>query len=110
MEETMDSKTYHKLVRDKIPDIIAKTGKTADIRILSNGAYARELGMKLLEEVREYLASDDAGELADVLEIVYAIADLKGIGPEGIEELRVRKRERNGGFEKKIFLESVISG
>ena len=35
----MGKVTYHKLVRDRIPEIIEASGKTCSCRILSDGEY-----------------------------------------------------------------------
>ncbi len=103
----MGIKVYRKLVRDNIPHIIAQSGATAAISVLSAQAYAGELDRKLMEETREYLESGEAEELADILEVVYAIAEHRGIGREGLEQTRLHKRETNGGFMQRLFLESV---
>ena len=45
---------YNKLVRDKIPEIIAQQGESANIRILSDKAYTAALEQKLDEETAEF--------------------------------------------------------
>ena len=45
---------YNKLVRDKIPEIIEKSGNTCEIEILSNDEYLKMLDMKIEEELQEY--------------------------------------------------------
>ena len=50
-------KEYHKLIRDRIPEIIAANGQSAEIRILSDAEYTAALEKKLTEEVAEYLES-----------------------------------------------------
>ena len=62
-----------KLVRDKIPEIIKNDGKTPIIEILSNEDYLKELDKKLIEEVAEYQADKSVEEMADVLEVLFAI-------------------------------------
>ena len=47
-------KTYYKLIRDKIPEIIQADGKTCITRILSDEEYVDALEKKLNEEVAEY--------------------------------------------------------
>ena len=44
-------KQYNKLVRDKIPEIIEKSGRRLEYEILTNDAYRTELDKKLDEEV-----------------------------------------------------------
>lgn len=98
---------YDKLVRDNIPAIIEAQGGFAHTEILRGDDLIAALERKLLEETQEYLADGSAEELADVLEVAYALAERKGIGRDDLETLRQRKRERNGGFDKGIYLVSV---
>ena len=105
----MGKQIYKKLVRDNIPSIIEKDGKRAITRLLSEQEYKKELLKKLLEEVNEYLQSEETEELADILEVLYSILALQGVSPAEIETMRMRKNERNGGFGQRIFLEFVCS-
>ena len=73
---------YHKLVRDRIPEIIEKDGKTCVCSELSQEDYIIMLDQKLNEELAEYQESKS----------------MEGLG----------KKEKRGGFEKKILLETVI--
>lgn len=95
---------YNKLVRDRIPEVIEAGGGKAEIRILSDEEYALLLEAKLDEEVGEYHREKNAEELADILEVVYALAAAQGISREGLEEIYQRKHNARGGFEKKILL------
>jgi predicted house-cleaning noncanonical NTP pyrophosphatase (MazG superfamily) len=101
-------KTYKKLVRDHIPTIIRNEYKrTPHTRILSDEEYAVALLEKLHEEVQEYVHDKNTEELADILEVVYALARLHNTSPEQLEMIRKAKREKRGGFEEKIYLEFV---
>ena len=60
----MPVKTYHKLVRDRIPEIIEADGKTCVCETLSDEAYIRLLDQKLNEELAEYQESKSLEELA----------------------------------------------
>jgi predicted house-cleaning noncanonical NTP pyrophosphatase (MazG superfamily) len=100
---------FQKLVRDNIPDIIGKNGDRAIVRRLSESEYKVELDKKLLEETNEYLAAGNTEELADIVEVIHAILALNGIGLDRFEEIRLRKRSKNGGFENRLYLESVVS-
>lgn len=102
-------KIHNKLVRDKIPEIITSDGKRATTRILSDEEYLQELDRKLKEEVAEYDADKSLEEMADVLEVLYAIAVARGYSLGELEVLRQRKASERGGFSKKIYLESVES-
>ena len=98
---------YNKLVRDRIPEIIENSGKTAHTHLLSDEEYIAELDRKLGEEYAEYQADKNIEELADMLEVIYAIAKARGASVEELERVRKEKAEKNGAFEKKIFLEGV---
>lgn len=43
----------------------------------------------------------------DIVEVIYAIVESKGICVDEFEQVRVTKREDRGGFAKKLFLISV---
>ena len=101
-------KIYNKLVRDNIPDIILKDNELPCTRILDNKEYIEALNKKLTEEVNEYLENENINEMVDILEVIRAICDYKSIRFEDIEKKRIEKREKRGGFEKKIFLEKTI--
>jgi predicted house-cleaning noncanonical NTP pyrophosphatase (MazG superfamily) len=101
-------KQYNKLVRDKIPTIIKANGSVARTRMLSNdGDYLEALKDKLVEEALEVKEGLEAEELADVMEVVQAIAKQLGVSLKDIEKLQHKKNQTNGSFKKRIFLESV---
>ena len=86
---------YNKLVRDQIPDIIAATGSQPSTRILDHVSYRGALRSKLLEEAQEAEAAADeqlASELADVLEVLRALAQAHDMKWEDIE-LRASRNE-----------------
>ena len=92
-----------KLVRDKIPEIIIADGKKPIIRILEQEEYLQELDRKLNEEICEYQADKSVEEMADVLEVLFAICQARGYSVDELMEVRNIKREKRGGFDKKIF-------
>ncbi len=92
-----------KLVRDKIPEIIRNSGETPITHIASDEEYWKELKVKFLEEVNEYLKDDNEEELADILEVMDAICKFKGIDKGELEKLRLNKKEKRGGFDKRII-------
>ncbi|WP_347562658.1 nucleoside triphosphate pyrophosphohydrolase [Clostridium sp. HBUAS56010] len=100
-------KKHNKLVRDNIPEIIEKAGGKARFRILSEKEYNSELDRKLLEEVKEYQEDRNLEEMADILEVLYAICTAHGYTMEALEEKRRQKHQERGGFEKRLFLEMV---
>ncbi|TCZ70213.1 phosphoribosyl-ATP pyrophosphohydrolase [Paenibacillus albiflavus] len=97
-------KVYNKVVRDHIPEIIEKSGMKYEMEELDNKQFLEGLIEKLTEELEEFKEEEDIKELADILEVVYAIARLKGVSKEQLEEIRKHKEETNGGFNKNLFL------
>lgn len=101
-------KTYNKLVRDKIPEIIKMNGaKSVNTKILDDESYLISLNTKLQEEIKEYLESGAIEELADIEEVLRAILDAKNISYQAFENIRLAKVNKRGAFKDKIFLESV---
>lgn len=94
---------YNKLVRDKIPEIIEKGGEVPNTCILDDAEYLRHLEAKLDEEVGEYHRDKNLEELADILEVVYALADSVG-SREKLMEIYQKKHDARGGFKERIFL------
>ena len=99
---------YQKLVRDRIPEIIEKEGKQSVCSILSDEEYLMLLDQKLSEELGEYLEDKSMEELADLLEVMMAVAKARGSSIEEVETIRRQKAEKRGRFEKKILLEEVF--
>lgn len=100
-------KKYDKLVRDKIPQIIAATGQTCKIRILDREEYIQKLDEKLCEELAEYQESKSMEELADLLEVMEAVAEARGFCWQDVLTVRAEKKEKRGGFQKRLLLEYV---
>ncbi len=100
-------RVYNKLVRDNIPEIIRNNNETPIIKTLSNDEYLRELKSKLQEEVDEFLESNDITELADILEVVDALSTANNSSLNEVMDIKIRKAEKNGKFENKIFLIEV---
>ena len=98
---------HRKLVRDKIPQIIEGSGKTCVTRSLSDAEYLAALDAKLQEELNEYQADKSTEELADLLEVMMAVAEARGHTFAEVEALRREKAEKRGGFRERIWLESV---
>ncbi|WP_077325328.1 nucleoside triphosphate pyrophosphohydrolase [Virgibacillus siamensis] len=102
---------YNKLVRDRIPKIIQKTGKNLKTEVLDNESYITELKKKLNEEVAEYQESDGnkeaLEELADILELIHALSSIHNGSIKEVEQIREKKKTERGGFDDKIFLLEV---
>ncbi|MEE1748724.1 nucleoside triphosphate pyrophosphohydrolase [Streptomyces sp. JV184] len=94
-----------KLVRDLIPQIIRASGVEPMAYVVDPEEYRERLRHKLSEEVNEFLSADNstaAEELADVLEVVHALALDLGITLDRLEELRAQKAEERGGFAGRV--------
>lgn len=104
-------KIYNKLVRDKIPQIIENNGEKPIIRVLDNNSYKEELEKKLYEEYLEVIESSYSSrieELADMLEVINALAKLEDKTLDDVIEVAKEKSQKRGAFDKKIYLEKVI--
>jgi predicted house-cleaning noncanonical NTP pyrophosphatase (MazG superfamily) len=95
---------YDKAIRDKIPEIIQKDGHSCSVKTLTDEEFLVQLEKKLSEEVAEYQNDKNPEELADILEVIYRIAQLEGVSKEELEKIRIKKSEERGGFEKNLFL------
>ena len=92
-----------KLVRDKIPEIIKNDGKKPVVQILSDEEYLTELDKKLNEEVAEYQADKSLEEMADIVEVLFAICEARGHSVEALMQMRETKREKRGGFKDRVY-------
>ena len=104
----MSKKTYNKLVRDRIPEIIEASGAECKTEILSDERYLEMIDAKLDEELAEYHKDQNIEELADLLEIIRAATLARGYTLEELEDVRAKKAEKRGGFAKKILLIETI--
>ena len=98
---------HDKLVRDKIPEIIRQKGDVPITHIADNEEYLEKLKKKLREEVDEFLEEISKEELADILEVIYAICDFMNVDREELESLRKKKAEERGGFRERIILDET---
>lgn len=105
----MSTIQYNKLVRDRIPEIIEVCGKRCVCSTLSDEEYLTKLDEKLNEELAEYQESKSMEELADLLEVIRAVAVARGSSMDEVEAIRRDKAAKRGGFEKKILLTEVTT-
>jgi predicted house-cleaning noncanonical NTP pyrophosphatase (MazG superfamily) len=104
--------TYNKLIRDKIPEITKAKGIESVTRVLNNKEYILELRKKILEEAKEL--NEESGnknlveELADIQEIIDAILVAKNIKTSEFRKIQTTKRQKRGGFKKKLFLIKTV--
>ena len=103
---------YNKLVRDNIPEIIKSNNGKPYIRILNNDEFWEYLLKKDTEELEEVKSAtsneERKKELADKLELIKTMAEFSGFTLQDIIEEADRKKEKRGGFQKRILLEKVI--
>lgn len=100
-------KIFNKLVRDKIPEIIENNNEVAVTKILDNKEFIKELKTKLLEEYNEVINANKENileELADMLEVIDAIAQTENKTLEDIIKIKELKKEKRGAFKKRILL------
>ncbi len=101
-------KEYNKLIRDKIPEIIKSSGNSCCVEVMDDDTYVKYLDQKLNEELAEYQEEKSIEELADLLEVVYAVVEARGYTVDELERVRKEKAEKRGGFKKKLLLKSVM--
>ncbi|SDL86044.1 nucleoside triphosphate pyrophosphohydrolase [Sediminibacillus halophilus] len=103
--------TYHKLVRDYIPQIIEQNGKSCLTSILSDQEYRAALKEKVTEEAEELVTAETKEEIieeaADMLELLHVIAEMNGTSIQEIEKERKKKKAERGGFKERVFLVEV---
>lgn len=104
-------KTYNKLVRDKIANIIREDNKFPKTRILTDDEYKEALLKKLLEESEEVMNAKDEKdlmkEIGDVQEVLDSIIKAFNLNREEIKKIQEKRKKERGGFEKKLYLLSV---
>ncbi len=101
------SKLIGKLVRDRIPEIIKANGEVPKTRILKDDDYLQALVNKLDEEVLEFKTDHSLEELADIQEVVLALADVIA-DRQQLDDVRFQKAEERGAFKQRIFLEGQV--
>lgn len=99
---------YNKLVRDRIPENInSMEGRKCNFKVLNNNDYLKELDKKLLEEAHEFIEEHSIEELADLVEVIFAIMKNRNISIEDVENAREVKNNKKGSFNDRIYLIDV---
>lgn len=102
---------YNKLVRDLIPQVIQKSGSKSTTRILDPSEHLTEIKNKLSEEVKEFQETmnrqDALEELADILELIHAALPIHEATFDELENIRLAKKQKRGGFKEGIYLIKV---
>lgn len=101
-------KTFNKLVRDKIPEIIESNNEIPTTRVLNDEEYKKELLRKLLEECNEVINAankeETLEEIADTLEVLDSLIKLNNSSINEVRKIQDTKRKKRGGFEKRLYL------
>ncbi|MBG17406.1 MAG: phosphoribosyl-ATP pyrophosphohydrolase [Euryarchaeota archaeon] len=96
-----------KLVRNKIPEIIAESNRGCSYRIASREEMRLLLFNKLKEESEEFLEKPCVEEAADIYEVFLAILSHWDIDFSDVINHSYYKRDERGGFSNGVILESV---
>lgn len=99
---------HRKLVRDRIPEIIAANGGAVSVRVMDQDEYRAALHTKLGEEAAELRAAEpreQLGELADLLDVVQALAADAGHTLDDVIAAAASKTRKRGGFAGRLWLE-----
>lgn len=103
--------TYHKLIRDRIPEVLEQSDRTFSVETLNHDRYILELKKKLDEELAEYQAAatneEALEELADILEVIHCLSGVHKASFEKLEQIRAKKEAERGSFKEKLFLVEV---
>lgn len=96
---------YGLLVRDKIPLLMRKEGRTPVTHIASDEEYWEALKVKLLDEIEEFYKSNEKEDFVDILEILEAVIVLKKYDKRKLEQLRKQKTNEKGNFSNRVVLD-----
>lgn len=100
-------KTYNKLIRDRIPEIMDAEGIEYETEVLNEREYVAALRAKVLEEAREVCEAPQeelAKEIGDLLEVLEALRVACNLDQGMVERIRRERRRDRGGFEKRLRL------
>ena len=100
-----------KLVRDRIPDLIAEPGNTIIVETLDHKAHISALKNKLKEEAEEVACASTREqiieEIADMKEVLDALILKMAIDRNEIEDIKRKKSLKSGGFDRGLFLKTI---
>ena len=102
-------KKYNKLIRDKIPEIITSSGKQCLVETLNETEFIEALDAKLIEELYEYQADKSLEELADLLEVIYAVSVARGYSIDELESVRKQKVEKRPNLQLNLDEQLVLT-
>ena len=102
-----NEKIHNKLVRDRIPKVIEKTGKKFSTHIAGELEYKEELFKKVYEELEEFKETPCAEEMADIFEVLEGLIKAYNIEMNEVFDIKEEKARDRRAFEDKIILEKV---
>ena len=104
---------YNKLVRDRIPEILAQAGYTYETTTMDEQEYQQALREKLVEEALEAVTASEIQqlitELADLYEVIDTLMSDNNIDPDTVRAEQEWRRQERGGFAQRIRLLSTTS-
>jgi predicted house-cleaning noncanonical NTP pyrophosphatase (MazG superfamily) len=100
-------KQHNKLIRDNIPEILDGKKIKYKCHIAKKIEFKRKLYEKLNEEIKEFKIKPSIDEFVDILEVIEYIGKYYGYQPHDISLKKTIKKLTNGGFDKKIILETT---
>lgn len=98
---------FHKLIRDRIPEIIRADGYTCDIETMDEAEYQQALRQKLVEESCEVATASEQdllSELADLHEVIEALMGSYNISSSTVKAVQEQRRTERGGFQQRLRL------
>lgn len=111
LAEVPTDEPTEKLVRDKIPEIIRADGREPRISILGQDKIEGALEAKLIEEVEEFLNAQGNDEkileLADIYEVLRALAQQNGATDAELLQVAETKRTERGGFSEGYLYQGI---
>lgn len=96
------------LVRDAVPQLLKDEGRALKFRNVNPNEYPLVLKRKLVETVRRLEETDfgvEQEEIADVLELLETLINLRKYDKEGLRSIKEGKWRKRGGFERGFLLE-----
>lgn len=100
-------KTYNKLVRDHIPEIIQAAGRDCAVETMNEAEFYQALRAKLVEEAQEAAVANSSElvmELADLLEVMDSLMTAYSIDRETVVAEQKRRQLERGGFSRRLRL------
>ncbi len=99
--------THEKLVRDRIPEIIERdTGTAPHVRTVNDSERITWLLGTMAEEVAEFRLGTSTEELADMYEVIRALAGAIDVDVDEVHRVAAAKRLERGGFDKGLIWEA----